>query len=124
MRVLIATVTAGAGHLQAAAAIEEAWRALRPRDTVTKLDVLDFVSRFYRKLYIESYLALVEHAPELWAHVFKQTDDPERIRKLAKLRRAWSRLTTPKFCAQLRKLRPRSEEHTSELQSQSNLVCR
>src|SRR2546427_4146249 len=30
----------------------------------------------------------------------------------------------PQFLAALRRLTPRSEEHTSELQSQSNLVCR
>lgn len=66
MRILIATVTAGAGHLQAAAALEEAWRALRPRDQLEKLNVLDFTPRLYRKVYIESYVKLVEHAPELW----------------------------------------------------------
>ena len=30
MRILIATVTAGGGHLAAAAALDEAWRASRP----------------------------------------------------------------------------------------------
>ena len=34
MRILIATVTAGGGHLAAAAALDEAWRALRPKDMV------------------------------------------------------------------------------------------
>ena len=53
MRILIATVTAGAGHLQAAAALEEAWRAARPTDTVERVDVLDFVSKLSRKLYSE-----------------------------------------------------------------------
>ena len=50
LRILIATVTAGAGHLQAAAALEEAWRQLRPRDTLQRLDVLDFTPRLYRKV--------------------------------------------------------------------------
>lgn len=45
MRVLIATVTAGAGHVQAAAAVEEAWRAERPEDEIQRVDVLDYVSR-------------------------------------------------------------------------------
>ena len=84
MRVLIATVTAGAGHLQAAAALEEAWRKLRPRDSVQKLDVLDFTPKLYRKFYVESYVKIVEHAPELWAHMFKKTDNPALVRKLAR----------------------------------------
>ncbi|MBI3851653.1 MAG: hypothetical protein HY298_15455 [Verrucomicrobia bacterium] len=49
MRILIATVTAGAGHLQAAAALEEAWRALRPHDTLERGDLLEFVSRLHRQ---------------------------------------------------------------------------
>ena len=36
MRILIATETAGGGHLAAAAALEEAWLALRPKDTVER----------------------------------------------------------------------------------------
>ena len=40
MRILIATVTAGGGHIAAAAALEEAWRALRPNDTVVLTDLL------------------------------------------------------------------------------------
>ncbi len=88
MRVLIATVTAGAGHLQAAAALEEAWRALRPRDNLQKIDVLDYTPRLYRKVYIESYVQLVEHAPELWGRVFSKTDDPVLVRKTTRVRRA------------------------------------
>lgn len=105
-RILIATVTAGAGHLQAAAALEEAWRTLRPRDTLQRLDVLDFTPRLYRKIYVEGYVKLVEHAPELWGHVFKRTDNPKLIRKLARLRRALAHWTTNKFTRQIRKFKP------------------
>src|SRR6266516_4887305 len=76
MRILIATVTAGAGHLQAAAALEEAWRGLRPGDVVEKVDLLDYVSRLQRRVYVQGYVKLVEHAPELWGMVFKKTDNP------------------------------------------------
>lgn len=106
MRILLATVTAGAGHLQAAAALEEAWRLFRPADEVECLDVLDFTSRLYRKVYIDSYMKLVEHAPELWAHVFKKTDDPEYLRKVKRVRRALSQLTSNKFLARVRRMKP------------------
>jgi processive 1,2-diacylglycerol beta-glucosyltransferase len=106
MRILIATVTAGAGHLQAAAALEEAWHTLRPRDNVERLDVLDFTPRLYRKVYIETYVKLIEHAPDVWAHMFKKTDDPEYFRKLSRIRRALSQLTTSKFVARLKRFRP------------------
>ena len=106
MRILIATVTAGAGHVQAAAALEEAWRELRPRDALQRLDVLSFTPRLYRKVYVDGYVKIVEHAPELYAHVFKKTDNPLLVKKLTRFRRTVTRLTTNKFVGQLRKFRP------------------
>jgi processive 1,2-diacylglycerol beta-glucosyltransferase len=106
MRVLIATVTAGSGHLQAAAALEEAWRTLRPQDEIERLDVLDFTPKLYRTVYIESYVKLIEHAPELWAHVFKKTDNPMLVRKLTRFRRALSQMTTTKFVKHFNALKP------------------
>jgi len=106
MRVLIATVTAGAGHLQAAAALEEAWRKLRPRDSVQKLDVLDFTPKLYRTFYVESYLKIIEHAPELWAHVFKKTDNPALVKKLTRGRRMLAQITTMKFARRIQEWAP------------------
>jgi processive 1,2-diacylglycerol beta-glucosyltransferase len=97
MRVLIPTVTAGAGHLQAAAALEEAWRALRPADNVRRVDVLDYTPRWYRKIYVKGYLKLIEHAPDLYAMMFKKTDNPARIKELTKFRRRSSGVMAKKF---------------------------
>src|SRR5215475_254618 len=97
MRILIPTVTAGAGHLQAAAALEEAWCALRPDDTLQKVDVLDFTPRLYKKIYVEGYIKLVKHAPEVYAAVFKKTDNPARLKKLTRLRRTFAHITTKPF---------------------------
>jgi len=106
MRILIATVTAGAGHLQAAAALEEAWRAARPDDVVEKVDLLDFVSRLQRKVYVQGYVRLVEHAPELWGMVFKKTDNPKLLRKVARFRRGFAERTNKKFVKHLKAFRP------------------
>jgi processive 1,2-diacylglycerol beta-glucosyltransferase len=106
MRVLIATVTAGAGHLQAAAALEEAWRAGRPRDALERLDVLEFTSKFYRKVYTEGYVKFVERAPDLWGMFFKKTDDPALLRKLTRFRRSMARLSTAKFMSEVKRFKP------------------
>lgn len=106
MHVLIATVTAGAGHVQAAAALEEAWRAMRPRDLIERLDVLEFTPKLYRKVYVEGYVKLVEHAPELWAMVFKKTDNPALVRKLTRFRRAMARFISDKFVKRLKEFKP------------------
>lgn len=97
MRVLIPTVTAGAGHLQAALALEEAWRSLRPGDELRRVDVLDYTPRVYRSIYVKGYLKVIEKAPELYAMLFKKTDNPERIKKMIKLRRQTARLTAARF---------------------------
>src|SRR5437016_13295505 len=106
MRILIATVTAGAGHLQAAAALEEAWRAVRPGDVVEKVDLLDYVSRLQRRVYVRGFVKLVEHAPELWGMVFKKTDNPALLRKVARFRRGFAERTNKKFVKYLKAFQP------------------
>jgi len=106
MRILIATVTAGAGHLQAAAALEEAWRTVQPRDLVRRLDVLEFTPRLYRRMYVEGYVKLVAHAPELWGLVFSKTDNPVLVRKLTRLRRALAKVTATRFTREVRRFQP------------------
>src|SRR6185503_6707924 len=106
MRVLIPTVTAGAGHLQAAAALEEAWRALRPADEVLRVDVLDYTPRWYRKIYVKGYLKLIEHAPDLYAMMFRKTDNPLRIKELTAFRRRSSRMIAAKFVKKLVAFQP------------------
>lgn len=106
MKVLIATVTAGAGHLQAASALEEAWKALRPEDTVEKVDVLDFTSKLFRKAYTEGYVKLIERAPEIYGAFFKHTDNAKRTRKWTEVRRNLSLLQAKKFLTYLKRFEP------------------
>jgi processive 1,2-diacylglycerol beta-glucosyltransferase len=105
MRVLIATVTAGGGHLAAAAALDEAWRALRPRDIVERVDLSKFFSPLHRKIHADGYVKLVEHAPELWGMLFAKTDDPKvaaRINRIQKLFPSRSRVRFTRFVKQFK----------------------
>lgn len=106
MRILIATITAGGGHIQAAAALDEAWRALRPRDDVEKVDLQKFFSQLHKKVYTDGYFKLVAHAPELWGLLFKATDNPKLVRRLALLRRAFPPQSTLKFIRHVRQFKP------------------
>src|SRR5512142_3454549 len=87
MRVLITTVTAGGGHLAAAAALDEAWRALRPGDVVEQVDVGKFFSPLHRKMVSDGYVQIVNHAPELWGMMFAKTDKPKMAQALNRVRR-------------------------------------
>lgn len=97
MKVLIATVTAGAGHVQAAGAVEEAWRARRPGDEVHKLDVLEFTPRLFAVAYSDGYAKVVEKAPEAYAYAFRKSDDPEAVRKFGEVRRLAGRVAAAPF---------------------------
>ena len=106
MRVLIATVTAGAGHLAAAKALEESWKSLRPKDTVQTVDVLDYAPKLIRKFYIEGYVKLVEHVPELYAYAFKRSDDPAKLTKTLDFRRSLSHKSARGFGKLLEEFQP------------------
>jgi processive 1,2-diacylglycerol beta-glucosyltransferase len=106
MRVLIATVTAGGGHVAAAAALEEAWRTLRPADTVERVDLIQFFSPLHKKVYTEGYVQLVERAPELWGMLFGKTDNLKVTRRLSRLSRLFPSNSRKKFTNHLRQFRP------------------
>jgi processive 1,2-diacylglycerol beta-glucosyltransferase len=106
MRVLIATVTAGGGHLAAAAALEEAWKSERPDDVLDKIDLIKFFSPLHRKVHEDGYVQLVERAPELWGMLFKKTDDPKRAAKLNKLKRVFPSKSRQRFIKHVEDFRP------------------
>jgi processive 1,2-diacylglycerol beta-glucosyltransferase len=106
MKVLIATVTAGAGHLQAAAALEENWKEMCAGDEVRRVDLMEFVPRLQRKIYTEGYVKLIEHAPELYAMVFKKTDNPALMRRLSRFRRAFAAQANRGFVKLLKSFDP------------------
>ncbi len=106
MRILIATVTAGGGHLAAAAALDEAWRALRPADVVERVDLTKFFSPLHRKLHAEGYVKLVQHAPELWGMLFAKTDDPKVARRLNRIQQLFPGRSRDRFARFVRQFQP------------------
>src|SRR3569833_716729 len=106
MRILIATITAGGGHMAAAAALEEARRASRPDDVVEKIDLLKFFSPLHRKIHSDGYLQLVERAPELWGMVFAKTDNPKVARTMNKLKRLFPSSSRQKFERHVKHFKP------------------
>src|SRR5437867_5972398 len=106
MRVLIATVTAGGGHLAAAAALEEAWRSCRPKDVIERIDLVKFFSPLHRKIHADGYVKLVEHAPELWGMVFEKTDDPKLAQRMNRLKRIFPSNSRGRFKRYVKQFNP------------------
>jgi len=106
MRILIATETAGGGHLAAAAALHEAWRALRPKDVVEQVDLVKFFSPLHRKLHADGYVKLVTRAPELWGMIFNKTDDPRVARRLNRIKELFPSRARGRFARFVREFKP------------------
>nr|WP_315472307.1 glycosyltransferase [uncultured Undibacterium sp.] len=86
-KILILSVSAGAGHARAAEAIR-AYAALHdPVSTVIHLDVMDYVTAGFRKIYTDFYIKLVNKAPTLWGYLYNFTNEAKRDSSIERLRR-------------------------------------
>ncbi|MDR1350867.1 MAG: glycosyltransferase [Zoogloeaceae bacterium] len=96
-KLLVLSVSAGAGHVRAARALcayaLTGERAL-PAENVRHLDVMDYAPRAFRKLYADSYLKLVQKMPFIWGLLYKSFDRFEHDKLVQRLRRMVERLNT------------------------------
>ena len=108
-KILILSVSAGAGHMRAAQAIE-AYAAhpggAPPAATACHLDVMDFVTPAFRKLYTDFYIKLVNKAPALWGYLYHATHDAPKDSSIQRLRRSVERLNTRALMAKIAAFRP------------------
>src|SRR3954469_18583471 len=106
MRLLILSVSAGAGHVRAAQALEAAATLAVPKITATHLDLLTLVPKEFKKLYGEQYIKLVERLPQLWSWLYTKADRPSRDSLVGRLKRAAEKLNTRKLDAEIARLAP------------------
>ncbi len=105
-RLLILSVSAGAGHVRAAQAVEAAARAANPPLEPTHIDLLTLVPREFRKLYGEQYIKMVDKLPQLWSYLYSKSDRPSRDSLIGKLKRGIEKLNTRKLDAEIARLKP------------------
>jgi len=104
--ILILSVSAGAGHVRAAQALEAAAKSANPSIAATHLDLLTLVPADFRKLYGEQYIKLVDRLPQLWSYLYAKSDRPTRDTLIGKLKRAAEKLNTRKLQSEIARLRP------------------
>ena len=105
-RLLILSVSAGAGHVRAAQTLEAAALAASPPLDATHVDLLSLVPKDFRKLYGEQYIKLVEKSPQLWSWLYAKTDRPSRDSLAGKLKRAAEKLNTRRLWAEIENVAP------------------
>jgi processive 1,2-diacylglycerol beta-glucosyltransferase len=104
-RILVLSVSAGAGHLRAAQAIE-AHADLVPDAEVIHLDVMRYVPAGFRALYTSFYLTLVNRLPTLWGCLYQSTNKAPPDSTLQMVRRAFERLNTRALLREIDLLAP------------------
>lgn len=105
-KLLVLSVSAGAGHVRAAQALCAQARISHPHWKVDHIDVMDLVPPVFRALYSESYIKLVERAPLLWSYMYSRSDRRTRASKSDRLRRGIEKLNTRKFDGEVDRLAP------------------
>lgn len=104
MRLIVISVSAGAGHVRAAQALEAAAQQRGCDITAVHVDAMALVPKLFRKLYAESYITLINAAPALWSWLYRATDKPRAADRVTKVRQAIERLNTRRLIARLREL--------------------
>ncbi len=105
-KILLLSVSAGAGHARAAEAIRAHAAAFDGAVSATHLDVMDFVPRTFRKLYTDFYIKLVNKAPALWGYLYQFTNEARPDSSIERLRRAVERLNTGALRKEIERFRP------------------
>lgn len=105
-RILVLSVSAGAGHVRAAQALCATAQAQFPELEVTHLDLMDLVSSAFRKIYADSYVKIVDKLPLAWAYLYQKTDQRSSRSPVDQLRRRLQRLNTRKLDDELLRLAP------------------
>jgi processive 1,2-diacylglycerol beta-glucosyltransferase len=91
-KILLLSVSAGAGHMRAAEAIRAAALQSHPDVQVTHLDAMDYVTAAFKKLYTDFYIKLVNKAPTLWGYLYSHTNDAQPDSLMEQLRRKLERM--------------------------------
>ena len=102
-KVLVLSASAGAGHVRAAQAVEQAFRELGAAREVRHVDTLDYTNKLFRHLYAKAYLDMVANAPAALGWFYDYLDKPWQNERR---RLALDRLNTRPFVKLLKQYRP------------------
>ena len=105
-KILLLSVSAGAGHVRAAEAISAYANLPEYAVLARHLDVMDFVTAGFRKIYTDFYIKLVNKAPMLWGYLYQITNEAEADSTLQRFRRGVERLSTKSLLKEITAFKP------------------
>ena len=101
---LILSCSGGVGHIRAAEALHHTALLTGLPIRTEHYDVLDLTSRLFKRFYSESYIQMVNRAPELWGYLYQQSE--RKSYKKKGLLKRFDQLNYKRYLRTLRELRP------------------
>lgn len=92
-KIMFLSVSAGAGHVRAAQALE-AYAQLDVSIEARHLDVMNYVPKTFRKVYVDTYIQMVQKFPAVWGMMYKKINYAQADVLWQRLRRVVERLNT------------------------------
>lgn len=87
-RILILPVKAGAGHLRAAQAIEQAFAEEHPEAEVLNLEALEYTNEAFRRAFTGAYETLAKELPSIWGYIYDTMEEKNpnsRMKRVAQI---------------------------------------
>jgi len=103
---LILSASTGAGHIRAAEALVKCAAVKYPDIKVTHIDVMEYVTWIFRRLYAGTYVDLAKYHKEMWGYVYDKTDHSSRELPLRGLRLMLQKMNMKKLRNKLLELNP------------------
>ena len=105
-KIAILSVSAGAGHVRAAQALQAAVERWHPDVEAVHVDLMDLVPKLFRTIYADTYIKVVERHPAFWGYLYDKSDREKVDSALSRLRIAIERLNTRKLKKVLAAINP------------------
>lgn len=99
------SVSAGAGHVRAAQAVEAALREQHPGVEVRNIDAMEYVPAPFKRLYTRGYISMVNSAPALWGYLYDLAEKSTATR-MNRFAAALQRIQAPRLFRMIREFAP------------------
>lgn len=105
-KILLLSVSAGAGHIRAAEAIRTYANMHLPDINAVHVDVMDFVPAAFRKIYSNFYITLVTRFPGLWGLLYRAMNSCTQGSVTEKTRQCIQRMSATRLLDEIARLDP------------------
>jgi len=105
-KIAILSVSAGAGHVRAAQALQAAVETWYPGVEAVHVDLMELVPKLFKTIYADTYIKVVERHPAFWGYLYDKSDREKVDSAVSRLRIAIERLNTQKLKKVLTEINP------------------